>query len=328
MLGFENVPSILPQFDSKVGTLTLKQARLREIRYYLLNNGLDECLTYSLISKKEIKSFNLLNDEENYTILNPLTDEHECFRTHIAHSLLKVGEYNIARQEKNLALFETASMHTKSSRSEHLAILLVGLDNRQGALERIPYDFYHMKGLVEGIFQLLGIEQSRYKFEVIDAHKDELHPGKSAKVVFQNQTIALFGELHPNKIEEYNLGKTRAVILEMNLEPLLNAKVSQEKMAAISRFPSVTRDLAFVVDRDIEVKDIIRTIKTIGKGLVKDAFVFDIYTGENIGENKKSVAISIIYRNDNATLTEKEVVDVQDRIKFELTKTYHIELRM
>ena len=328
LLGYEHVPSLLPKLDTKVGALTLQQARLREIRYFLLEKGLDECLTYSLLSRKDIKAFNLLNDEDHYEIINPLSDDRVCFRTHILHSLLKAAEYNVSRQEKDLALFETSSVQSKVSRSEHLSIVLVGNELQQGALKKIPYDFYHMKGLIEGIFALLGIEASRYKIERLDSHFDELHPGKSAKVLFQNQLVAVFGELHPLKISEYGLGKTSAVVLEMNLTPLQNAKVSIEKMAPISKFPSVSRDLAFVVDASVEVKDILRTVKMTGKGLVKDAFVFDVYQGANIGENKKSIAISIVYRNDNATLTEKEVTDMQDKIKFDLTKNYHIELRM
>ena len=173
LLGFENVQSKLPCLDTKLGALTQEQQRLKDIRFYLLDKGLDECITYSLISKKEQECFNLLHDEEKYAILNPLTDEREISRTHILHSLLKVATYNVARQNKNLALFETAHVMSKSSRSAHLAIVLVGKEERHSQLETIPYDFYHMKGLVEGIFTMLGIEASRYKFE---RNKDNNEP--------------------------------------------------------------------------------------------------------------------------------------------------------
>ena len=135
------------------------------------------------------------------------------------------------------------------------------------------------------------------------------------------------GELHPNKIEEYSLGKTNAVVLEMDLDALLNAKVSTIKMTPISKFPSVTRDLAFLVSKDVLAADLIKTIKFVGKGLVKDVNIFDVYEGANIANNLKSIAISIVYRKDDATLTDKEVSDVEERIKFELTKVYKAELR-
>ena len=328
ILGFNNVKSILPNLDMQVGALTLEQQRLRNIRYYLLDKGLDECLTYSLVSKKEKDAFNLLNKEEHYVLLNPLTDEREVFRTHILHSLLKAASYNIAHQNKDLMLFETSNMNTKSSVSEHLAIVLVGNDYAQGHMSPLLFDFYSMKGLVEGIFQTLGIENSRYKFERAKNNLDKLHPGKSADIIFQNQVIGTFGELHPNKYAEYDLGKTSAVVLEMNLESLLAAKVSVTKMAPFSKFPSVTRDLALVVDKTVEVRDLIKTIKVEGKGIVVDAYVFDVYEGVHIAEGKKSVAISIVYQKSDSTLKDADVNEAENKIKFALNKAYKAEIRM
>ena len=325
--GYDNVKSILPCLDTKVGMLTLRQQRLKNIRSYLLNVGLDECLTYSLISKKEKDDFCLLNKEENYIILNPLTDEHEVFRTHILSSLLKVATYNVARQNKNLALFETSNMISKSSRSEHLAIVLVGQALNQGLLEKENYSFFHMKGLLEGLFAALGIESSRFRFDRFVDPNHELHPGKSANIIFQNKVIGVCGELHPNQIEKYDLGKTSAVVLEMDLEALLEAIVSEVKMTPISRFPSVSRDLAFVLDANISAGEVIKTIKTVGRGLVNNCEVFDVYQGTGIAEGKKSMALSVTYRKDDGTLTDREISDIEDKIKFELSRSYKAEIR-
>ncbi|MCR4879813.1 MAG: phenylalanine--tRNA ligase subunit beta [Bacilli bacterium] len=327
LLGYQYVRSELPVIDTTLGSLTLAQNRLKEIRHYLLSVGLDECLTYSLISKKEAKAFNLLNEEEQYVILNPLTDEHEVFRTHILNSLLKVASYNIARQNKNLALFETSNMMSKASRSEHLAIVLVGNDLTRGLMSQDPYNFYHMKGLVEEIFTLLGIEKSRYKFEKQRKVVKELHPGKSADIIFQNQVIGKLGELYPTLYQEYDLGKTNAVVLELNLEPLLNAKVSLAKMETYSRFPSVNRDLALIVKKEVSAADLIKTIKVVGKGLVSDAQIFDVFEGALIGLNRKSLAISITFSSSDHTLQDKEINDVLDKIKFDLNRVYQAELR-
>ena len=325
--GYDNVKSILPCLDTKVGMLTVRQQRLKNIRSYLLNVGLDECLTYSLISKKEKNDFCLLNKEENYVILNPLTDEREVFRTHILSSLLKVATYNVARQNKNLALFETSNMISKSSRSEHLAIVLVGQALNQGLLAKENYTFFHMKGLVEGIFLALGVEASRYRFDRFVDANHELHPGKAANIIFQNKVIGVMGELHPNQIEKYDLGKANAVVLEMDLEALLEAKVSEIKMSPISKFPSVSRDLAFVLDANISAGDVIKTIKTVGRGLVNNCEVFDVYQGTGIAEGKKSMALSVTYRKDDGTLTDKEIGDIEDKIKFELSRSYKAEIR-
>ena len=325
--GYENVQSILPCLDTKVGMLTLRQKRIKNIRNYLLSVGLDECLTYSLISKKEKDNFCLLNKEENYVILNPLTDEHEVFRTHILGSLLKVATYNVARQNKNLALFETSNMISKSSRSEHLAIVLVGQALNQGLLNKENYSFFHMKGLLEGLFASLGIEASRYRLDRFVDQGHELHPGKAANIIFQNKVIGVMGELHPNQIEKYDLGKNNAVVLEMNLESLLDAKVSETKMSPISRFPSVSRDLAFVVDANVASGDIIKAVKKVGGAFVVNCEVFDIYQGANIMEGKKSMAITVTYRKDDGTLTDKEIGDAEEKIKFELSRNFKAEIR-
>ena len=327
LLGYENVKSILPCLDTKVGILSQRQKRLKNIRSFLLEQGLDECITYSLTSKKKQDDFNLLNKEEHYVILNPLTDEREVFRTHILGSLLECASYNVARQNKNLALFETANMISKASRAEHLAIVLVGQALNQGALKKENYSFYHAKGLVEGIFLALGVEASRYRFERFVDEGHELHPGKSASIIFQNKKIGVLGELHPNSIEKYDLGKTSAVVVEMDLEALLEAKVSETKMAPISRFPNVSRDLAFVLDKDIAAGEIVKAVKKVGGGFVTNCEVFDVYQGTGIAEGKKSMAISVTYRKDDGTLTEKEVSEAEEKIKFELSRNFKAEIR-
>ena len=327
ILGFANVNSELPQLDAKVGGLSLRQSRLKEIRTFLLLSGLDECLTYSLVSKENSQRFNLLHNEEHYVLLNPLTDEREVFRTHILYSLLESASYNFNRQNKDLALFETANMMSTSSRREHLAIVLVGNELNQDLMSKKPYDFYHMKGIVEGLFALLGIENSRYRFERYSEDNEELHPGKSAKVIFQNQTIGVFGELHPNAYSKLGFAKTNVVALELDLELLLEAKVSIAKMAPISKFPTVNRDLALVVSKSVSASDIIKVIKVSGKGLVKDAKIFDVYEGEHIIGDRKSVAVTISLAKEG-TLTDKEIIDCLDKIKYELSKGLGAELRM
>ena len=151
-------------------------------------------------------------------------------------------------------------MISLQSQNEHLAVVLLGNKLDQELMVKTPYDFYHMKGIVEGLFSLLGIEQSRYKFERYSSEKEELHPGKSAKVIFQNTVIGVFGELHPTAAKEFGFSKTNCVALELNLEPLLNAKVSLAKMSPISRFPTVSRDLALVVDNAVTAGEIIKQI--------------------------------------------------------------------
>ena len=327
LLGFSNVKSVLPTLDVKVGGLSLRQSRLRKIREMLLATGLDECLTYSLLSKDNATKFNLLNDEEHYELLNPLTDEREVFRTHILYSLLESASYNVNRQNRDLALFETSNMMSKVSRSEHLAAVLVGNELNRELMNKTPYDFYHMKGVVEDIFTLLGIESSRYRFERYESNKEELHPGKSARIIFQNITIGVFGELHPNAKKELGFNKTNVVALEMDLEPILESKVSISKMTPISKFPTVSRDLAFIIKKEVSAADILKVIKKNGLGILKEAKIFDVYEGENIFKDSKSVAITMTFGKEG-TLVDKEINDVLVRIKYELSHAFDVEFRM
>ena len=185
-----------------------------------------------------------------------------------------------------------------------------------------------MKGYLESVMTILGIENSRYKLERAKENLDELHPGRSADIIAQGQKIGVFGELHPNKLKEYDLGKTSALVLEMDLNALFNLKVGLIKAKPYSRFPNVTRDLALVLDKSVEARDVIKTIKTIGKGLVRDAEIFDLYEGGNIGDNMKSLAVTITFGSDERTLSDKEVNDLEEKIKFELNKAYRAFLRM
>ena len=328
LLGLENVNAVLPVLPTTVGGLSLRQERQKALRDYLLSQGLCEALTYSLVNKNEVYCFNLLHEEEAYQLLNPLMDDREMFRTHILHSLLESVSYNVARQAKNIPLFETSEMISKKSHSTHLAIALCGSMSRQGLLKEEPYDFYHMKGLVEGIFGLFGIENSRYRIDVSKLQGELLHPGKSADIMFQNQLIGRFGELHPRAYQRYDLGKNPTVVLEMNISPLLDAKVSQIKMAEISKYPSVSRDLALLVDQNLNAGEIIKMIKMSGKGIVTNAEVFDVYYGAPVSLlGKKSLAVRITYASKDHTLQEKEITLVEDQIKFDLAKNFKAELR-
>ena len=328
LLGLDNVNAVLPVLPTTVGGLSLKQSRQKAIRDYLLSQGLCEALTYSLVNKNEVNCFNLLHNEEAYQLLNPLMEDREMFRTHILHSLLESVSYNIARQAKNVPLFETSDMISKKSHTVHLAIALCGNKSTQGLLKEEPYDFYDMKGLVENLFALFGIENSRYRLEASKLQGELLHPGKSADILFQNQLIGRFGELHPRAYQRYDLGKNTTIVLEMNISPLLEAKVSQIKMAEISKFPAVSRDLALLVDVNINSGEIIKSIKMSGKGIVTNAEIFDVYYGAPVSLlGKKSLAVRITYASKDHTLQEKEITLVEDQIKFELAKSFKAELR-
>lgn len=324
ILGFDNVVSELPSAKLSVGKLDENVFNKRIVRDYLRNCGLDEQLTYSLIRKEEVNAFNILNKDESYHIMHPLTDEHEYVRTNILPSLMNVLEYNLNHGESNLSFFEVSDLYSVNNKSIHLAIILNGLNLREGRLISEPYNFYHMKGLVEGIFKCFNIEPNRYTF--VRSNEKEFHPGKSANIILQGKNIGVFGELHPTILKKYSL-KNSPIVLELDLETIFNTPTGLKKMSPISKFPTVSHDLAIVVKESINSEDIIKEIKSTNRNLIKNAEVFDVYKGEHVESGYVSLAISIIYGNNEKTLTSDEINNVETKIIANLEKKFQATLR-
>jgi phenylalanyl-tRNA synthetase beta chain len=329
ILGIDNIKSKLPDLELTVGKMNdhLKKSRL--ISEFLLSNNLDQCLTYTLISKNELSEFNYLCSAEAYKIINPLTDEHEYVRLNIMPSLLKTLSYNVSRQQKDVRLFEISDLISIEGKSIHLAIALSGNEPIRHSLNTRPVDFYSVKGLFEGIMDIFGIEGNRYKIERLTSDKNELHPGKSAIIKIGNEVVGYLGELHPSELDRRDLGiKNTVSVLEIKLDPFFEMRTSTVKMKEISKFPSVRRDISLLIDKEVEVKELIRLIKTVGKFLVVGADIFDVYEGKNIDNDKKSIAISIEYQASDHTLKDNEVNEVETKIKNELIKKFSASLRM
>lgn len=328
VLGYENIKSELPSLEITVGKMNPHLSKSHIISEFLLANGLDQCLTYTLVSKKEIGDFNYLVKDEPHQILNPLTDEHELVRLQVLPSLLDVASYNIARQTKDLRLFEISDVIGKKIHNINLAVVLSGNEEIRHKMEVRPVDFYTIKGIFEGIMNILGIDSNRYKVERLESSKEEFHPGKSASIKIGNEIVGVMGELHPSEINKRNLGvKNNVVALELKLNPFFDMRTSALKMSEISKFPVVNRDLALLISKKVEAKDLLKTIKMTGKGLVVDAEVFDVYEGKSIEEGKKSIAITISYGANDHTLNDKEITDVENKIKSELASKFLAVLR-
>ncbi|MCD8209784.1 MAG: phenylalanine--tRNA ligase subunit beta [Coprobacillus sp.] len=327
LLGYEHVPSILPTFESSEGSLSESAIKINLVSDYLLNQGLDECLSYTLLSEKEYdETFTTIFDHDAYKVMNPLTDDHVVVRTSLAHSMMKNVIYNISRQTKDMALFEISEITTKNSYTHHLCIALVNDKHEQGLLVTRPYDFYDLKGLVCGIFETLGVDASRYKI-VSNDQVEELHPGKSALITIAGKTIGYFGELHPTTITKYDLGKNNVLLAEVVLDDIFALKVSTTKMEKISKYPTISHDLALIVSKEVTSQELLHLITKTANGIVTSCEVFDVYEGKGIASGTKSVAITITYGSDTHTLEDKEVTQVEDNIKFELNRRFKAVLR-
>lgn len=328
LLGFEKIKSELPNLQTTVGKLNDRAAKSRLVSDFLLYNGLDKCLTYTLVSQSELNDFAYLSKNKPYKVINPLTDEREYVRLHVLPSLLNALSYNIARQTKDVRIFEISDILTAETHSLHLAVVLSGDEPIRQKLEKRPVDFYAAKGLFEGLMELFAIAPSRYKIEKLKSDEEEFHSGKSAIIKIGNEVVGVIGELHPNEIEKRHLGKNNNVaVMELKLDSFFEIKTSSVKMNGISKFPFVKRDIALLLDKEVLVKDLLKTIRQIDRNLISDCEVFDIYEGIAIEKGQKSVAISITFQAEDRTLKDEEVNTLEKKIKDELVTKFKATLR-
>ena len=321
-VGFGAIKSQLPLMVTTVGGYTPFQEKRFRIRNLLIDSGLNEALTYTLVSPTENEQFVVLNNDEPYVIFNPMTIDHSVVRRGLVKSLLNIVEYNLSHQQEDLAFFEVSDIITKGSNYQELCVVLNGNKSVQGKLKVEPYDFYDIHGILEAILTQLGIEKNRYREERLLDSKF-YHPGRTTKILFGKTVVGICGQIHPNYSKD--IGET--YVLELNLTALLELRVPQTKMAQISKYPSVKRDLALVVKKDVLVEDIIRCVKKAGRSIVKNVEIFDVYQGEHMTEGYKSVAIKITFQDDSKTLVEKDITESLDSIMNELYKVTKAELR-
>jgi phenylalanyl-tRNA synthetase beta chain len=325
LLGYDKVISRLPKGGAVYQGLSEEQKDKIAIRRYLREQGLDEVLTYTLVDKKLVNQFHYIGDEASYCLANPMTDDHQYVRTNILPSLLKVASYNVSRQTKDLAIFETSNINSPKENRLHLAMVLVGEETLGSPLKKRNYDFYSVKGLLDGILGLLTLNEKRFKFVPLVSNKDEFHPGRSASLLIGNKVVGVLGELHPSMLKEYDLGKS-AVALELDLGAILELKTSPIKALQPSKYPFVSRDLAFVIKDDISYEEIRREISRTDK-LIKNVEIFDLYQGDNIAKGFKSVALTISFMSEEKTLKDEEVNAVMEKIVSTLKIRFLAEVR-
>lgn len=329
MLGYDRLPSTLPIMEMTEGKLNSRQRQRRFIRTVLLENGLQDAITYTLVSASK-KDNAILSVGESLELPTPLSEERRFIRTSILPSLLESTLWNLARGNKNVNLFEISELSAKEGVKEHLALVLTGaLEETKWLKDYVPTDFYTLKGLVEEILERLGLNSSRLFFKPNKKDTVHFHPGRSAEVYIGKDLIGLIGEIHPSYASE--IGLKQAVMGEIDLEKVLDAKKSKVKFVPISKYPAVVRDLAFVVDKSLPASRIIDVIKRSGKlkkeSIVKNVDVFDVYEGEHVKENEKSIALTMTFQSDKQTLNEEEINQVFNQIIDAITSQCHATLR-
>jgi len=291
------------------GTVTPERALDDKVKELLTANGMYEIATYSFIGSHSIDVLGLPADDARQNgikILNPLGDEYSVMRTQLVTSMLTVVSTNMNRKNANARLFEISKRFVPKAlpmteQPDELKTLCLGA---YGEKE----DFYTLKGIVEQVMALCGADA---KFERSD--EPYLHPGRAAKATVNGKTVAVFGEVHPETADKFDLN-ARAYIAEIYLDRLADCDTPLVIYSPLPRFPAVSRDLALLCDSKIPVGDMLDTIKKAGGKLLESVSIFDIYEGSQIPEGKKSVAFSLTLRSAEATLTDEQIETVMNKV--------------
>lgn len=331
ILGYDRLPSTLPYMPMTEGKLNKKQSLIRMTENLLCDQGLQQCVTYTLISTAK-KDDAVLACGEAIELASPMSEERRWVRTSILPSLIGVAAYNEAHGNKNTALFEISELSSREGTQNHLAVVLDGvLEQTRWLHESVPADFYTLKGLLEAYLEKIGVNANTILLKPNTKDTTHFHPYRSAELYLGKKMVGLLGEIHPVYAKANDV--KRLCIAELDLDAILQVKKSKVKFSAISRYPSVSRDLAFVVERSLPAKKIMETIKRHGRDpqtketILKNVEVFDIYEGEHVAENEKSVAISITFQSSRQTLTDAQMNQVFDSILEALEKECHAVLR-
>ena len=315
--GVDNLSSTLPVFESIPGKYR-KMDRI--VRNTMVSLGLNEVITYSLINLNDV--FKFTNDEFGIIkVLDPLTEERSVLRHSIITSLLDVYKYNKARSTKDLGIFEISKcfslINGEYIEEKKVAALMSGCYTE--GLKREYYDFYTVKGIVESLLDSVGYK-NRYSF-VSGELPEEMHPTKSAYISVSNKKIGIFGQVHPK------ISKEEIYVLEIDLDALFDIPKEQMKFKEFSKFPGISKDVAFELPKEVINADVIHTIKEAGKKLLTKVEVFDYYEGDKIEQGKKSIAYNLYFESNEKTLTDEEVTPLFDAIIKLVTKRHNAILR-
>ncbi|MCW8323940.1 phenylalanine--tRNA ligase subunit beta [Staphylococcus aureus] len=313
--GYDDIPSKLPVFEKVTsGQLTDRQYKTRMVKEVLEGAGLDQAITYSLVSKEDATAFSM-QQRQTIDLLMPMSEAHASLRQSLLPHLIEAASYNVARKNKDVKLFEIGNVFFANGEGElpdqveYLSGILTGdyvVNQWQGKKETV--DFYLAKGVVDRVSEKLNLEFSYRRADI-----DGLHPGRTAEILLENKIVGFIGELHPTLAADNDLKRT--YVFDLNFDALMSVSVGYINYQPIPRFPGMSRDIALEVDQNIPAADLLSTIHAHGGNILKDTLVFDVYQGEHLEKGKKSIAIRLNYLDTEETLTDERVSKVQAEIE-------------
>ena len=315
--GYDKLQTTLIKADTTLGIKNKKQKIEDNIKHALVHYGFSEIYTYGFIHEKDLKKSNIKKSNEHIiTITNPLSEDYKLMRPSTIPSIMQVLATNLNKKNQDVGLFDISRIYknidNKVQKGEipiEETILTIGTYGENN-------DFYTLKGLIENILEISNVNRYEVKKETANM---SYHPGRTANIQIGNDIIATFGEVHPEVLENYEVSK-RTYIAEINITKIVKYSRFNKKYVEVPKFPAIERDIAIIVDEEVEVGVLEKIITKKAKKLLKSVKLFDIYRDKKIGENKKSVAFSLLFRDNKRTLNDEEINKIMDDIISELEK--------
>lgn len=307
--GYDNIPTTIFKVSTDREPKYKKGILDNKVVLLATGSGLNQSISYSFVSPKVFDKINIPEDSKLRNVVrikNPLGEDYSVMRTSTLPSMMESLGRNYSRNNSYVRLFEMGKVYIPNEDDTKLPteknILTIGMYG--------DCDYLDLKGVVENIIEGLGIKNAKYERE---SENVSYHPGKTAKIIIGRNNAGTLGEVHLDVCENYGLD-VPCFVAELNLDVLYEGADMDKKYKALPKFPAVTRDIALLVEDSLLVQEIDETIKKAGGNLVEKIELFDIYKGKQIPEGKKSIAYAIWYRDENKTLTDKDVNKVHEKI--------------
>ncbi|MBD9034442.1 MAG: phenylalanine--tRNA ligase subunit beta [Veillonella atypica] len=314
IVSYDNIAPTIPVAVLSSGGMTPKKALTKEVTHYLAHAGLSQIITFSFMHKDGLTNMMLPEGDNRYTaipILNPISEEFPYMRTTLVPAVIEAAKRNIAQQNKDLWLFETANVYEPKSlpltevpheRPMACGIMMGKVTEAAWNQAQRDTDFYDVKGVVDGLLAKLGLTQ----YDIQPSSESYYHPGVSAHYTVNGVTIANYGELHPQVVKNFDLSG-KVYMFEIDLEAVLSITVPPFRYQSFSKFPGTSRDLAIVAPVSVTSGDIVALIKEHGGEYLESVSIFDVYEGEHIEAGYRSLAYNLQFRSMEGTLNDEDI---------------------
>ena len=314
IVSYDNIAPTIPVAVLSSGGMTPKKALTKEVTHYLAHAGLSQIITFSFMHKDGLTNMMLPEGDSRYTaipILNPISEEFPYMRTTLVPAVIEAAKRNIAQQNKDLWLFETANVYEPKAlpltevpheRPMACGIMMGKVTEAAWNQAQRDTDFYDVKGVVDGLLSKLGLTQ----FDIQPSSESYYHPGVSAHYTVNGVTIANYGELHPQVVKNFDLAG-KVYMFEIDLEAVLSLTVPPFRYQSFSKFPGTSRDLAIVAPVSVTSGEIVALIKEHGGEYLESVSIFDVYEGEHIEAGYRSLAYNLQFRSMEGTLNDEDI---------------------